>query len=235
MEATPSLACANKCVFCWRHNTNPVGTAWTWALDPPEDIVNQALTYHRALVKEMNGLPGAHPLRLAEAQTPRHCALSLVGEPIMYPHINKLVALLHGEGLSTFLVTNAQFPDKIASLVPVTQLYVSVDAATPADLKRIDRPLFKDYWARLTASLEALRDKGQRSVYRLTLVNSYNMATVHEYARLATLGLPDFIEVKGVTYCGTAATTKPSETEHTEPAPPVLYAILVVVILFYLV
>lgn len=23
MEATPSLACANKCVFCWRHHTNP--------------------------------------------------------------------------------------------------------------------------------------------------------------------------------------------------------------------
>ena len=24
MEMTPSLACANKCVFCWRHHTNPV-------------------------------------------------------------------------------------------------------------------------------------------------------------------------------------------------------------------
>ena len=23
MEATPSLACANKCVFCWRHHKNP--------------------------------------------------------------------------------------------------------------------------------------------------------------------------------------------------------------------
>ena len=23
METTPSLACANKCVFCWRHHTNP--------------------------------------------------------------------------------------------------------------------------------------------------------------------------------------------------------------------
>jgi wyosine [tRNA(Phe)-imidazoG37] synthetase (radical SAM superfamily) len=25
METTPSLACANKCVFCWRHHKNPVG------------------------------------------------------------------------------------------------------------------------------------------------------------------------------------------------------------------
>jgi tRNA wybutosine-synthesizing protein 1 len=24
-ESTPSLACSNKCTFCWRHHTNPVG------------------------------------------------------------------------------------------------------------------------------------------------------------------------------------------------------------------
>lgn len=27
---TPSLACANKCVFCWRHYTNPVGKEWKY-------------------------------------------------------------------------------------------------------------------------------------------------------------------------------------------------------------
>ncbi len=44
---------------------------------------------------------------------PRHCALSLVGEPIMYPEINTLVQQLHARRISTFLVTNAQFPDRI--------------------------------------------------------------------------------------------------------------------------
>jgi len=43
----------------------------------------------------------------------QHCALSLVGEPIMYPQINKLVNLLHQKRISSFLVTNAQFPDAI--------------------------------------------------------------------------------------------------------------------------
>jgi wyosine [tRNA(Phe)-imidazoG37] synthetase (radical SAM superfamily) len=43
----------------------------------------------------------------------RHCALSLVGEPIMYPEINALIAELHSRGISSFLVTNAQFPDRI--------------------------------------------------------------------------------------------------------------------------
>lgn len=44
-------------------------------------------------------------------------------------------------------------------LVPVTQLYVSVDASTREGLKKIDRPLFRDFWERFVASLQALSDK----------------------------------------------------------------------------
>lgn len=63
--------------------------------------------------------------RLMEGLAPRHCALSLVGEPIMYPEINKLVDELHHRRISTFLVTNAQFPEKIKMLKPLTQVCVS--------------------------------------------------------------------------------------------------------------
>jgi tRNA wybutosine-synthesizing protein 1 len=45
-------------------------------------------------------------------------------------------------------VTNAQFPECITALEPVTQLYVSIDAATPSTLRAIDRPLFTDFWER---------------------------------------------------------------------------------------
>ncbi|CAB4004963.1 S-adenosyl-L-methionine-dependent tRNA 4-demethylwyosine synthase-like [Paramuricea clavata] len=134
--------------------------------------------------------------------TVRHCALSLVGEPIMYPKINDLVRLLHSRGISTFLVTNAQFPDAIKNLLPVTQLYVSVDASTKESLKKIDRPLFRDFWPRFLHSLEALENKGQRTVYRLTLVKGWNVEEIKAYSELVALGKPDFIEVKGVTFCG---------------------------------
>ena len=50
--------------------------------------------------------------------------------------------------------------------MPVTQLYVSVDAATPETLKAVDRPLFSDFWERFTGSLSSLRAKAQRTVYR---------------------------------------------------------------------
>ena len=66
--------------------------------------------------------------RFDEAMNPRHCALSLVGEPIIYPEINEFLDYMHSHGISSFMVTNAQFPAAIETLRPVTQLYVSIDA-----------------------------------------------------------------------------------------------------------
>uniref|UniRef100_A0A0B7A5C3 tRNA 4-demethylwyosine synthase (AdoMet-dependent) n=1 Tax=Arion vulgaris TaxID=1028688 RepID=A0A0B7A5C3_9EUPU len=202
METTPSLACANKCVFCWRHHTNPVGTEWKWKMDDAQTVFDGAVSNHIKLIKQFRGVPGVLPDKFDEAMNIQHCALSLVGEPIMYPEINKFVQLLHSKHISSFLVTNAQFPQEIRDLLPVTQLYVSVDAATKDSLKKIDRPLFKDFWQRFIDSLTALRDKGQRTVYRLTLVKAFNTDELDNYAKLVSLGNPDFIEVKGVTYCG---------------------------------
>lgn len=202
METTPSLACANKCVFCWRHHKNPVGREWRWKVDPPEELIHGAIDRHQKMIKELKGLPGLKMDRWKEAFTVKHCALSLVGEPIMYPHINKFVQMLHEREISTFLVTNAQFPEKIAQLDPLTQLYVSVDASTKESLKQVDRPLFKDFWERFLSCLKQLKLKGQRTVYRMTLVKGYNMNELDGYRELINIGQPDFIEVKGVTYCG---------------------------------
>lgn len=202
METTPSLACANKCVFCWRHHTNPVGTEWRWKMDQPEVILKEAVENHQDMIKQFKGVPGVKMERFEEGLEVKHCALSLVGEPIMYPEINKLLKLLHHRGISSFLVTNAQFPEEIRNLIPVTQLYVSVDASTKDSLKKIDRPLFKDFWQRFLDSLKALATKQQRTVYRLTLVKCWNVDELQAYAKLVSLGSPDFIEVKGVTYCG---------------------------------
>ena len=79
---------------------------------------------------------------------------------------------------------------------PVTQLYVSVDASTKDSLKKIDRPLFKDFWERFMESLKALSEKGQRTVYRLTLVKAFNTEEIDNYVQLVAHGKPDFIEIK---------------------------------------
>ncbi len=54
-----------------------------------------------------------------------------------------------------------------------------------------------DFWDRFIDSLRALSEKGQRTVYRLTLVKAWNVEELESYAELVRLGQPDFIEIKG--------------------------------------
>ena len=220
METTPSLSCSNKCVFCWRHGTNPVGTTWRWVVDPPELIFEGVKAGHYQKIKMMRGVPGVRAERFAEAMRIRHCALSLVGEPIFYPHINEFTAMLHHEHISSFLVCNAQHPDQLAALAPVTQLYVSIDASNRESLRRIDRPLHRDFWERFQRCLDILRERRfeQRTVFRLTLVKGFNVEDEAEgYADLVERGLPAFVEVKGVTFCGTTSSAGAGLTMQNVP------------------
>jgi tRNA wybutosine-synthesizing protein 1 len=220
METTPSLSCSNKCVFCWRHGTNPVGTTWRWVVDPPEMIFDGVKAGHYKKIKMMRGVPGVRAERFAEAMRIRHCALSLVGEPIFYPHINEFTAMLHKEHISSFLVCNAQHPDQLETLKPVTQLYVSIDASNRESLRKIDRPLHRDFWERFQRCLDILREARfrQRTVFRLTLVKGFNIEDEAEgYADLVEKGLPCFVEVKGVTYCGTSSSAGAGLTMQNVP------------------
>eukprot|EP00659_Diplonema_papillatum_P013434 gene13434-20694_t len=202
MEMTPSLACANKCVFCWRHHTNPVSKEWKWKHDDPDFLIEKAIEGQRAMIKPLKGVPGVMADRYKDAFNPAHCALSLVGEPIIYPEINALIDSLHDRNISSFMVTNAQFPDAIETLRPVTQMYISVDAATKESMKAIDRPIFDDFWERFLQGVDAMRRKGQRTVFRLTLVKDWNSSEIEEYGKLIQRGQPNVVEVKGVTWCG---------------------------------
>eukprot|EP00933_Yihiella_yeosuensis_P071137 TRINITY_DN7932_c4_g1_i1.p1 TRINITY_DN7932_c4_g1~~TRINITY_DN7932_c4_g1_i1.p1 ORF type:complete len:605 (-),score=96.49 TRINITY_DN7932_c4_g1_i1:57-1790(-) len=204
MEGTPSLACANKCTFCWRGHANPVTTSWKYETDDPEWIVQQSIKNHLDLIEQAAVSPKTLPSRVAEARQVGHMALSLVGEPVLYPEAPKLIQSLHRRRISTFLVTNGQFPDELERLPWVTQLYVSLDAPDKDELKEVGRPLFKDYWERLRKSLEILKEKGpkQRTVARMTVIKGKNMedSALEGYAELINLGSCDFVEVKGATY-----------------------------------
>ncbi|EAW06823.1 flavodoxin and radical SAM domain protein [Aspergillus clavatus NRRL 1] len=220
MEATPSLSCSNKCIFCWRHGTNPVGTTWRWKVDSPELIFQGVKEGHYKKIKMMRGVPGVRAERFAEAMRIRHCALSLVGEPIFYPHINQFLDMLHEEHISSFLVCNAQHPDQLETLHRVTQLYVSIDASNRESLRKIDRPLHRDFWERFQRCLDILREKRhvQRTVFRLTLVKGFNIDDeVIGYANLVEKALPCFIEIKGVTYCGTSTSAGAGLTMQNVP------------------
>jgi len=202
MQMTTSISCANRCTFCWRGYKAPVGKDWEWDVDEPEEILKGSLHAHKKLLDGFGGNPQAHKGAYEASKTVRHVALSLTGEPITYPKMNALLKRFNEQHISTFIVTNAQYPEAIRDLEPITQLYISVDAPNKELLKKIDVPLFSDYWERLNKSLDYLKEKKQRTCIRLTLIKEENMCDMEGYASLIHKGDPDFLEVKGYMFVG---------------------------------
>ena len=202
MQMSPSISCANRCTFCWRDYKSPVSKDWIWGVDEPETIIKGSLQEHQKLLVGFKGNPKTNQSAYRQSGSVKHVALSLTGEPISYPKINDLVDQFHEQGISTFLVTNASFPDQIKNLHPVTQLYISLDAPNKELLKDVDKPLFEDYWERLNQSLQYLSEKEYRTTIRLTMIKGINMIEPEQYAELIKKGNPDFIEVKAYMHVG---------------------------------
>jgi len=202
MQMTTSISCANRCTFCWRDYKAPTSKEWKWEVDDPGFILENSIKAHHGLLVGFNGSDKANKKIYELSKTVKHVALSLTGEPIIYPKINEIIMKFHENGISTFMVTNAQYPDQIRDLAPVTQLYISLDAPTKDLLKKIDIPLFSDYWERLNQSLDFMAQKKQRTTIRLTIVKGLNDGDIPEYAKMIMKGDPDFLEIKSYMFIG---------------------------------
>lgn len=202
LQMTTSMYCASRCKFCWRGQKAPVGTEWYGEIDNPDFIIDNSIIEHQKLLTGFGSHKDATQEKKDEAKDIRHVALSLTGEPITYPKLNEILDKFHKRRVSTFLVTNAQFPEQIESIKNVTQLYLSIDAATKEKLKEVDRPLFKDFWERMNKSLDLLKTRKYRTCIRLSMIKDENMDNIEEYAKLIMKGSPDFIELKSYMWVG---------------------------------
>jgi tRNA wybutosine-synthesizing protein 1 len=113
MQMTTSISCANRCTFCWRGYKAPVSKEWKWQMDEPEEIFEESLKAHHKLLSGFGGHPKTPRALWKQSNSVKHVALSLTGEPIIYPKINELILKFNKVGISTFLVTNAQYPNQI--------------------------------------------------------------------------------------------------------------------------
>lgn len=202
MQMTTSISCANRCTFCWRGYKAPVSKDWKWDVDDPITIFEESLKAHHQLLVGFNGSATANKTAYERSKEVRHVALSLTGEPIIYPRMNELLIKFNQSHISTFIVTNAQYPDQIRDLNPITQLYASIDAPTKELMKKVDKPLFPDFWERFNQSLDYLAQKKQRTCVRLTIIKQINDVLPEKYARLIEKSNSDFIEVKAYMHVG---------------------------------
>ena len=202
MQMTPTVDhCNFRCTYCWRHHGF---TSFDMEhVDHPADIIADALKAQRLLLTGYKGHPTVPYEKWWKAQAPKHVAISLTGEPTMYPHLGDLIAECHKYGMTTFLVTNGSHPDVLANLDPLpTQLYVSVDAPNEKVFKEICIPTVPNAWENIQKTLALLPSLDTRIVARHTLVKGYSLDYVADYAKQDKIAEPDFIEAKGYVFVG---------------------------------
>jgi tRNA wybutosine-synthesizing protein 1 len=211
MRMTPNITCGQRCVFCWRI-IERTALPKRLKFDEPENIVDGCIAAQRKLLNGYPGHAGTDMKKFRQAQDPTNAAISLTGEPSLYPRLSELIVEFHRRKMTTFLVTNGQHPDVLESLTEPTQLYISVDAPDKPTLKRLDRPGHPDYWERLNKSLDTMSSMGKcRKVLRLTLVKGMNMKNPAGYAKLIEKADPDFIEAKAYMHVGESQKRLPIE------------------------
>ncbi len=203
LQMSPAIdSCNLHCRFCWRSQgweNDEVMTEY----DDPELLLDRSIEAQRRILSGFKGDSHVTLARWQEAQAPRHIAISLTGEPTLYPKMNRFLRLCAERGISTFLVTNGTNPEALEVMDPLpTQLYVSVTAPNPEIFRRLTAPATQDAWERLLRSLSIVRDLRTRRVVRHTLVRGWNLGWVDQYARLDQIARPDFIEPKGYVFMG---------------------------------
>jgi tRNA wybutosine-synthesizing protein 1 len=210
IQMTPTIAnCNQHCVFCWRIQSHDQPQI-TWqettspkAWDEPETIVEECLKKQQRLVSGYKGNPNVNIHKYREAQQPKNVAISLAGEPTLYPQLGDLIKSFIKRGLTTILVTNGTNPKALTRLeTEPTQLYISLCASDEAIYKKTCQPQTPNAWKKLNQTLSHLSSFKCPTVIRLTLVRHINLKNPEQYAKLIKKANPTYIEPKAYMHVG---------------------------------
>lgn len=201
LQMSPAInTCGHMCTFCWRVQNKDFEVD-DWA--EPKEMLNSLIQYQRELISGFKGNPRCDSNIFKEAYNPNQIAISLVGEPLIYPYISELLEECHHRNMTTFIVTNGTYPDQIEALDTLpTQLYVTVAAPNKEIYRNICRPKISYGWDKIIKTLKILPSLNTRTVIRHTLVKGINFGWVNSYASLDRIADPDMVEPKGYVFVG---------------------------------
>jgi len=215
VQMTPNLSCNHLCLHCWRPIDEPIAPPDKWI--EPRELLDGILREQQRILSGYGGAATTDQARLKEARQPAHVAISLMGEPTLYPYIDELIREIGRRGMTSFLVTNGTMPDVLENLRP-TQLYLSLNASDEMLYQRISNPSSRGLWDNIQESLSILKNAPSRTVVRMTLARGLNMANPEGYARLLEKAEPDFVEAKAYMHLGKSRIrlSRESMPEHAE-------------------
>jgi tRNA wybutosine-synthesizing protein 1 len=208
VQMTPSLPyCTLRCTWCWR-DIDHTFAKWIGKTDSPKDIIRGSTQEHVHLLQGFGGNDRANKKKYSEAQKPLHFAISLAGEPALYPKLPELIKELRKQKRTSFLVTNGTNPDMLKKLKNLnnlpTQLYITLPAPNEEVFKMVCSPLLRNAWQKILESLKIMKEikKSTRTTIRLTLAKKVNMINPEQYAELIRIAEPTFLEVKAYMHVG---------------------------------
>ncbi len=202
IQMTPVVKCNERCVFCWRDHAGHAYELGDVEWDDPDAVAEASIELQRKLLSGFGGNDEVPERVFEEAMKPRHVAISLDGEPTLYPYLPELIDAFHDRGITTFLVSNGTRPEILAQCDP-TQLYVSVDAADRRTFDEVVKPVEDGVWERLIETLDVLAEKDEtRTVLRTTLLSGHNTHRPEWFAAMYDRADADFVELKAYMHVG---------------------------------
>jgi tRNA wybutosine-synthesizing protein 1 len=199
LQMTPvAFFCDFNCLHCWRSldfELPPEDFKW----DSPEEIFEECLREQWRVIQGFKSRKGIDMNKFKEAEMPKHFAISLSGEPTLYPYLPEFIDLLKSKGMTAFLVTNGAHPEMIRKLIgkhEPTNLYVTLPAPDEKMYWKECCPRISDGWQKIHETLSLLRNFKCDTVIRLTLSKHSNMVHPEEYAEIIEKYKPKYIECK---------------------------------------
>ncbi|UCD97201.1 MAG: 4-demethylwyosine synthase TYW1 [Candidatus Bathyarchaeota archaeon] len=208
IQMTPTVFnCTLRCLFCWRIQSGDLTFYWDetdfYKRDDPEEILSGCLKAQMRLLSGYKANPKVAAQKLEEAKSPNQVAISLSGEPTLYPRLGELLKLFHKNGFTTFLVSNGTFPEALSTLgEEPTQLYISSCAPDKKTFNSLCRPLIKNAWLKQMETLDLLQSFRCPTVMRMTLVRNHNLRHPEKYAKLVEKANPTYLEPKAYMHVG---------------------------------
>lgn len=205
LQMAPAVPnCQQKCEFCWR-DLSYTQTQWEGEYDNPKTIIDEAVKAQNNLLCGFFGNDKANKEKLEESKTPTNAAISLAGEPMLYPEIDELIDEFNRRNFTTFVVSNGQCVDKLKNLENEPyQLYLSLDAPTKKIYNDVCQPQISEGWDNLNQSLDTLASFNSRTCIRTTCIKGRNMTNPEKYAELIKKASPDFVEIKAYMCVGSS-------------------------------
>jgi len=202
------MNCQNQCLHCWRPIELNEGIKMTGKIMKPSEIIDKCFEMQKKQLIGFKGNPKVDKKKFGEAINPSQFAISLSGEPTLYPYIGELIEELRKRKITSFLVTNGLNPAVLKRLnknnqLP-TQLYLSLIAPNKELYNKIVKSKVKDAWKKYQETIKLFPKLNTRKVLRLTLIKDLNMQDLEGYATLIRMAKPDFVEIKAFMSMGFA-------------------------------